>query len=246
MSRTTEEYRGRFDALFDRGRSAVLAGSHHRDSPPAEGGRWGMSVVLTPDDKVADRLDALTAEAMAVAGQAHWPTGNRSTVHFTVRALEGHRAHIPDDDPLATRCAEALRRAAQTSTPIRLHLSGLTLTPSGVMVCAYPAATDFAARLSAELGADAWFEQNYDRNIWYATLVHFAAAIDHPQALVTWVTHRRDTPLGDAVFDSAELVRFDHRGQHPIRVRLAGAAFAGPSPACPPCRCCSSTSTTPW
>jgi hypothetical protein len=37
---TAEEYRRRFDALFARGSSAVLAGSHYHDSPPVDGGRW--------------------------------------------------------------------------------------------------------------------------------------------------------------------------------------------------------------
>jgi hypothetical protein len=113
---------------------------------------------------------------------------------------------------------------------VRLRLSGLTLTPSGIMVCAYPAdraAGDFAARLAAALGPDGWFEEHYDRNIWYATVLHFAAAIEDRAALVRWVADRRDLPLGEARFDAADLVRFEHRAGHPAPVSLARAPFAG-------------------
>jgi hypothetical protein len=226
---TVEEYRRRFDALFARGSGAVLAGSHHRDSPPVDGGRWGMTVVFLPDDVVAGRLEAITSEAMAVAGPGHWPTGNRIAVHFTVRAVEAHRACVPDGDPFAARCAGALDRAA-AAEPVRLRLSGLTLTPAGVLVCGYPvgrAAADFAARLSGELGPDGWFEEHYHRDIWYATLVHFAGAIADRRALVRWVDQRRDVAVGEAVFGAAELVRFEHDGRQPVRVRLARAALRG-------------------
>ncbi|GAA3767766.1 hypothetical protein GCM10022225_62770 [Plantactinospora mayteni] len=53
-----------FDRLFGRGRDAVLAGTHYRDSPPVDGGRWGLSVVLLPDPACAARLAAVTAELL--------------------------------------------------------------------------------------------------------------------------------------------------------------------------------------
>lgn len=42
-------YRAVFDRLFARGERAVRSGTHYRDTPPADGGRWGISVVLLPD-----------------------------------------------------------------------------------------------------------------------------------------------------------------------------------------------------
>ena len=87
-------FRRTFDRLFERGLSAVLSGCHYRDSPPVEGGRWGLSVVLRPDGVACERLASLTDQAM--------------------------------------------ERAAKACGPIRLRLGGLTLTPSGVMLCAYP------------------------------------------------------------------------------------------------------------
>lgn len=211
-------YRQRFDGLFQRGRRAVLDGAHVRDSTPVDGGRWGMSVVFLPDEPLAGALEAITGEAMTVAGPGHWATGRRDAVHFTVRAVEAYRSHIPAGDPLVARYTAALH---ETAVPVRMRVEGLTLTPSGVMVCAYPrdrAAADFSARLGERLGSDGWFEETYPRNIWYATLVHFADAITNRQALVEWVTQRRNLAVGEATFDRAHLVRFEHTRGRPVRV----------------------------
>lgn len=225
-----ERYRERFDALFERGESAVLTGSQYRDTPPVAGGRWGMSVVLVPDAASARELEAVTAQVTALAGGRHWPTGDPAAAHFTVRAIEVHRDLVLDDDPLVARCGDALKRAAAACRPVRLLLRGLTLTPSGVMLCAYPAdagPATFAARVADELGEDGWFERQFHRDIWYATLVHFTDAIERPEALVEWVARRRDESFGEAVFAEVELVQFVYNGRQPVRMRLAGARFEG-------------------
>ncbi|GIG92038.1 hypothetical protein [Plantactinospora endophytica] len=224
----TDGYGAAFDRLFDRGRAAVLSGTHYRDSPPVDGGWWGMSVVLPPDPGCTGRLAAVTAEALAVAGPRHWPTGAPQAAHFTVRAIEAHRTAVPGTDPLVRRVRSALRRAATACRPVRLELRGLTLTPSGVMACAYPvdsAADDFAARLGAELGDDAWFEADFSRDIWYATLVHFTGPLRDPAALVDWVAARRGTDLGEAAIGAAELLRFRFDGRQPVRLPLTSAPF---------------------
>jgi hypothetical protein len=223
-------YRGAFDRLFERGRDAVLSGAHYRDTPPVEGGRWGLSVVLLPDMSSMERISTVTAEAMRLAGPGHWPTGVVEAVHFTVRAIQVHRRMVPADDPLELRCAAGLRRAAAAARSIRLRLSGLTLTPSGVMLCAFPedgAADDFADRLGKELGADGWFEAEYQRDIWYATLVHFTDQIRDPSGLVDWVAAQRDLALDVTAVSEAELVRFAYNGRQPVRAGLARATFGG-------------------
>ncbi|MEV6926721.1 hypothetical protein AB0M46_19760 [Dactylosporangium sp. NPDC051485] len=216
--------------MFEQGQDAVLRGSHFVDVPPVPGGRWGMSAVLVPDGPVADRLAEVTAELVAVSGSGHWPTGVRDAVHLTVRAIEVHRPGLSGTDPLVARCAGALARAAAQSAVVRLQLDGLTLTPSGVMVCAYPvgaAADDFADRLGVELGADGWFERSYRRDIWYATLLHFAAGVPDPAGLVAWVAQRRSMDLGVVELDGAELVTFRFNGRQPVRSALAQAPFGG-------------------
>lgn len=218
-----------FDRLFARGRDAVLSGTHVRDVPPVNGGRWGMSVVLVPDAATTEALAGTTAEAITLAGDGHWPTGAPEAVHVTVRAIEPHRT-APPPGGLADRCAQALARAAAAAPPIGLTFTGLTLTPSGVMACASPtddAADRFADRLAHELGPDGWFEAAFQRDIRYATLVHFTGDIRDPHALVRFVAERRHRPLGRTTIGTAELLRFRYDGRQPVRDRLAGAAFRG-------------------
>jgi hypothetical protein len=224
-------YRARFDRLFDRGSAAILSGAHFVDVPPVKGGRWGLSCALVPEGRTARRLADVSAELLAVAGEGHWPTGALGAAHFTVRAIEVHREGLSPDDPLVARCAVAIERAAAApSAPVRIKLEGLTLTPSGVMVCAHPvddAADVFAARLGAELGDDGWFEATYERDIWYATLLHFAADVRDPAALVDWVSARRRLPLGLAEVDAVELLTFRFNGRQPVRQSLARGVFGG-------------------
>jgi hypothetical protein len=218
-------YAASFDALFARGRSAVLAGTHFRDAPPSESvGRWGVTAVLLPDASVTSRWAVLTAEALELAGSWHWPTGAPHTVHLTVRALEKWRERVPPDDPFAARCAAALRRASAGSRSVRLRTTGLTLTPSGVMACVVPddcAADQLARRLAEELGDDGYLEASFNRNIWYATLVHFTGDVRRPAALVEWVAEHRNSDLGATVADRTHLVRFRHDGRQPVRRALA-------------------------
>jgi hypothetical protein len=228
-SATDAQYRAVFDRLHQRGCAAVLAGTHYRDTPPVEGGRWGPTVVFGPDRGSVERLAAVTDEAIAVAGPGHWPTGAPHAVHITVRAIQAHRVDIPAGDLVMSRAAAAMARAALGSAPPRFRLSGLAMTPSGVMACAYPhgdAADRFAQRLRDELGDDAWFEDNFHRDIWYATLVHFTEEVPDPAALVAWVGERRDLDLGVAVVDEAELIRSRYDGRQPVRVRLAASPLA--------------------
>ncbi len=204
----------------------MRSGTHYLDTPPADGGRWGLSVVFLPDRAAAARLAAVTAEAMELAGPQHWPTGAPEAVHFTVRAIEAHRSVVPPEDPLVMRAVAALGRAAAGARPVRLRLGGLTLTPSGVMACAFPVddvADEFAGRLGVELGADGSFEADFHRDIWYATLVHFTSEISDANGLVDWVAARRDMELGVVCAHSAELLRFQYNGRQPVRVGIARA-----------------------
>jgi hypothetical protein len=216
----TRGYQDAFDALFARGREAVLSGSHYRDTPPVDGGRWGLSVVFVPDAEAMQRLAAVTDEALSFAGLRHWPTGAPDAIHFTVRAIEARRNAI--DDALIARCAAALARATD-ATPVQLRLAGLTLSPSGVMACAYPtddAADRFAERLGRELGDDGWFEAAFHRDIWYATLMHFTGDLANPAGLVEWVAERRQMDLGVTTAEKAELVAFRYTGRHMSRVAV--------------------------
>ncbi|HEX3812108.1 MAG TPA: hypothetical protein VHX59_04625 [Mycobacteriales bacterium] len=106
--------------------------------------------------------------------------------------------------------------AAADAGPVRLRLTGLTLTSASVMVCAEPVdgnAERLAAGLEKQLGDDGWFEADLVRDIWYCNVVHFAGAIEPDRAaeLVDWVAARRSLALGDAVAHNVELVQWVYR-----------------------------------
>jgi hypothetical protein len=211
----------------------IANGNHTRDTPPSEGGRWPVSVVLRPatDSPLSRALDQLTTEAAAVAGEGHWQTGQLGSAHLTVRALEYYRPTVDPDEPVIKRYQSALERAATTAGPARVEVTGLTLTPGTVMACAVPLddqADLFMDQLRFELGPDAWHELPYGRrDIWYLNLLHFTTAIPNPGQLIDWVEARRDTGFGEIGIDRAELVRFWHapEGSRPyMRPEVLGYA----------------------
>lgn len=198
-----------FDRLFAQGAPLIRQRLHQRERPPVEGGRWPVSVVLRPDPVAARRLELTMNQAEAYAGPGHFRTGTADAVHFTVRAIELYRETL--DHQTVRRYTEALRRAARGVGPIALDLVGFTLAPGSVMVCAQPVddhADRLIQRLRDELGDDAWCEAECERDIWYASILHFAADIAAPSELVDWVAQRRDLDLGRTVTKTAELVRF--------------------------------------
>jgi hypothetical protein len=224
----------KFDHLFTEATPLIAHGNHNRDTPPAEGGRWPVSVVLRPPatSPLSQTLDHLTAEAATLAGSGHWQTGQLGSAHLTVRALEYYRPTIDPDEPVIKRYQSALERAATTAGPARLEVTGLTLTPGTVMAAAHPldAQADlFMDQLKFELGPDAWQELPYGRrDIWYLNLLHFTTDIPEPARLIDWVQARRNTGFGQVSIDHAELVRFWHApgGSRPyMRPEVLGIAY---------------------
>ncbi|MFJ4440425.1 hypothetical protein [Streptomyces sp. NPDC088923] len=175
-------------------------------------------------------MERVTEEVMAVAGEAHWPTGAANSSHFTVRTLENYRSFVPDDDERVMRYRTALRQASARTGSIRLELTGLTLTPASVMLCASPsgpAIERFAACLAEELGDDGWFEAGFTRDIWYANLVHLTGLPTDPRALVEWVAARRDLDLGSSVHTSVDLVAWTFGNRHMVPTTLGRAELNG-------------------
>lgn len=223
-----------FDRLHREAVRLVESGQHHTDRPPAEGGRWPVSVLSRPDAGLGSALDALTEEAAHVAGTHHWRSAADGRAHFTVRALEGHRSQVPDDDPAVARYLVAMERTATRCSSIALRLTGLVLTPGTVMACAEPADDQAFAvmdQLEDELGDDAWFEKRFGpRDIWYVNLLHFTGPVTDGPALVRWVEARRQLDLGETVLNTLSLARFelgggDVPGMRPVTLherRLSG------------------------
>lgn len=204
-----------FDRLFDSGHRDVLAGTHQRDTPPVDGGRWPVSVVAFPPGRMRDRFVEWTRSAVERAGTGHFRIGGRDAVHLTVRALERYREAAAPSDPIVAVWRAAMERTASATAPIRLAFTGLTLTRSGLLAQLEPTddtAWELMDRLRTELGSESWLEDGWmKRNIWYASLLHFADDIADAAGLVDWVRdHRRIDPEPFTI-DAISLVRFRHR-----------------------------------
>jgi hypothetical protein len=229
----------KFDRLFDEAVPLISSQRHRRDSPPVEGGRWPVSVVLRPleDSEFSRRLDALTSEAAGLAGAGHWYTGRAGSAHLTVRALETYRRDVDPSAPVIQRYRAALRAAADRTGPALIQVTGLTLTAGSVMACAVPldAQADLLMdRFAEALGPDGWFEHPHGRrDIWYLNLLHFTSHIASPEHLIDWVAERRRLDVGQTTISTAELVRFhycpDISGPFMRPQLLEAAKLLGPS-----------------
>ena len=204
-----------FDRLFDDAVPALLGGAHRRDEPPVDGGRWPVSVVTVPGPEVRGVLAGLMAEALAHTGPGHFETGRSDASHLTVRALEPYREAASATDGVSGQWVAALDEVGRASAPVTLRLTGVTLTVSGVMVQAEPvgdAPWELMRRLRAALGPLAWFEDQWqERDIWYSSILHFAAPVLDPAGLVGWVEQNRASLGLEVTLDSLSLTRFRYR-----------------------------------
>lgn len=150
-------------------------------------------------------------EAVGHAGAKHFRTGRLDASHLTIRSLEPYREAASPDDPISRTWAAAMARAARATAPLQFRLTGVTLSKSGVL--AQVEALDelpwrFMDRLRDELGNEAWYEDQWmRRNIWYSTILHFAADLDDPAGLVDWVRSSRSLEPVEFTIDTVELVR---------------------------------------
>jgi hypothetical protein len=119
-----------------------------------------------------------------------------------VRALEQYRAAAGPDDPFVRRCAAAMAAAARRCRPVRLRVTGLTLTAGTVMASAEP------------LDGEAW---------------RFMSVLD--EELVEYVSARRVLDVGECVADWTYLVRFEHVPGTGMRPVLLSQAAFGPATA---------------
>jgi hypothetical protein len=205
------------DAFHERGRRALLAHEEIWEVPPHPGSpRWGVSLVLRPDDVAAARLARVASQLSQVAGPRHWPTGRLGSAHLTVRVLEPYRDPVPLDDPLVVRYAAAARRIGRQSRSPVFAMTGLLVALGGVLVAAEPRnepAAGLRALVAAELGEDGHYEHDsYRSDTWWSTLLHFSEPLADGAALVAWVEDRRALDLGPFQARSLDLVRYEYDG----------------------------------
>lgn len=201
-----------FDRLMSEAVPALLSGEHRCDEPPVDGGRWPVSVVGIPDEHARAVLAGVMEEAQVHAGPGHFETGRLDASHVTVRALEPYREAAAATDAIAGEWVAALGEVGRESAPITLRLTGVTLSVSGVMVQAEPvddAPWELMQRLRTALGPLAWFEDQWQqRDIWYSSVLHFAAPVLDAPGLVDWARRNRSSFSHDIVLDSLTLTRF--------------------------------------
>lgn len=241
MREQRRSQRDAFDRLMTAAVPAISSQTHRREAPPCDGGRWPVSAVLRPsaDDPLLQGLSALTEECMAVAGPGHWWTGLPDAVHMTLRALEKFRESAAATDPAIHRYGRALERVCAETPPLEFALTGLTLTPSSIMACAVPlsdAADSLMDRYGPALREDAWLEGSSTwRDIWYLSLVHFAAPIPDPHRLINWMADRRDHEIGTFSTGTTEIIRCHYvDDDHRPRMRLETLASHAMEAASPP------------
>jgi hypothetical protein len=219
------------DSIHQRGRAAVLAGGALLDVPPAPGGtRWGLSLDIRLDPAAEDRLDALTAEAMALAGPGQWPTGSRGSSHLTVTYLERVWREVDADDAEVRRFARLVTPLAARTPPLRWRLTGLALADRGILALAQPvddAPDAFRTAALSQLAELGEAEAHYRRSVWWATVLHFAAPLPDPVALVDWVDRRTSFDAVPVSAERVEVVRYAYDGRGTVPVPLASVALTG-------------------
>ncbi|MEV4159827.1 2'-5' RNA ligase family protein [Nonomuraea dietziae] len=215
----------RFGEFFARGRSALLDGQATYDRPPVEGARrWGAAAVLRPSGAVLDRLAKLAGELRPVVGPGHWVHGP-DVLHVTLRSLEPYREDVTERRVYGAALEEAMRGLP----PVRVELRGVAGHHGGVLVWATPADETLATlqkRFAHALGEKGAFE-SWTRDIWYVSLVHFAAPVVRPEGIVGWCEERADLTVGVAELSRAEIVRAVHTGGG-VRLVTLERAECGP------------------
>ncbi|WP_346103110.1 hypothetical protein [Nonomuraea maheshkhaliensis] len=193
-----------------KGREALLSGRATHDSPMVEGGlRWGAAAVLRPEGEVMTRMTELAATLDA---PGHWVHGGR-TLHVTIRSLEPYREHIPVDDPLRRAYGAALAEAAEDLPPARAYFAGVSPHPGGVLVGVHPldeTMETLRKRFSGALDARGVRDLDHGRvrDLWYVSLLHFAAPLADPGRIVEWCDAHADADFGTAELPTAEIVQF--------------------------------------
>ena len=218
------------DTIHQRGRAALLAGREVLDVPPAPGGaRWGLSLVIRPDQVAEDRLSDLTDQVGALAGPGQWSTGSRGAAHLTVTYLEAHPparrgattpryggspASCPMSPPGRHRCAGSSPASPWPSAGCSRWPSRWTTprTRSGRPCC-------------ADLGDLGRREASYRRGTWWSTLLHFAAPVADRRGLADWVQDGSGPRSGSSAPRRLDIVRYEHDGERVVPVTLASAAL---------------------
>lgn len=221
-----------YDALWAKGRRALLTGRIEREPLPAAGtARWGISAVLRPRPwpEALGACAAAIALQLGVAGVLY----DERSLHITLRAIEGFRDDVPHDDEDLRVYRDVLAELVHGTVPLRLSLRGLTATPGAVLVQGWPTVELQAFRLAlfdrlAALGlASRGPETSLDtiRTTAHATLVIHEGPVARPTGLVELIDAQRATAFGAWTFRELWLVGYRRTTGHVELIEYGRFAF---------------------
>ncbi len=206
--------------MHNAGRAALLDGSHRVEVMPEPGGRWGTSMILRPSGDLESWLANETQTLSTLLEGPHWLSAAPGRAHITVRALEHREAGITSSERV-DRYGAALGRAAAHSGPITLVFDRVELSVGAVVAVGQSSdgsGGSLRDALERELAEDGWLERKYlpegRGELWYCSLVHYAAPVTDPRSLVQWVETREKMKPLQATFSQFEVCSysFDGRG----------------------------------
>ncbi|CAM3138304.1 hypothetical protein [Stackebrandtia soli] len=208
----------RDDEFFAKGIAALRGGDIQADLPLVDGGpRWGVSAVMRPGREAITALSDVGAEAAALAGAGHWLHGEPS-MHVTLRGFEPHSVRDFSGDEHIARYIAAIDAAAAASTPITVTFRGVAPHRGGVLALIdhsgdTPEAIHGNLVAAVEEAGHPDYETDFHRDIWYASLLHFAGTVIAPEALAVWGEYHRDRLITSSRLDVIELVRWRYTGK---------------------------------
>ena len=221
-----------YDALWAKGRDALSTGRIAPEPLPSRTTvRWGISAVLRP----RPWLPALAACAKACAALIG-PSGvfyGEHNLHITLRAIEGYRDDVPDDDDEVLAYRDVLATIALRTAPLRLRLSGLTATPGGVLVQGWPQVElqtlrhALYDRLDA-LGLASRGPETSDatiRTTAHATLALYEGPVARPDELIDLIDTHRASDFGEWLFAELWLVGYRRTAGRVALVEYGRFAF---------------------
>jgi hypothetical protein len=214
-----------YDALWQRGKSALRHGPLVLDEPPVPGSsRWGLSAVIALSDEIAGRLAEEVERLRAIAGRPHLYY-DRASFHLTVRSLEGYRTTVPPAD-----IAEYLTGVSEAAVRIRpkIEMRGLCAGESGVLACGFADADmdRLRTRLTARAAAHgrrgpAGVDDERVRDTLHASLMVFRQQRFLPD-LADYIESRRSWHFGSFVPDAIRLVQYEWTSDG-VRMSQVGA-----------------------
>lgn len=191
----------------------VRSGSYTPDAVPATGdSRWGLSLVVLPDPRIAQRLADAARELGRAAANPHIAY-QPDDIHITVRSLEGHERPVSDET--VRNYLDRIEPLTKNLDGLRIELRGLFTTRGGVIAGGHP--NQVLTTLRSRLLQD-WQAQGFEsipggdadgsRDTAHTSLMVFRAGAHPETTLVDLIESAADTHFGTITARALALVSY--------------------------------------